>query len=217
MANKNTMKVRARRQRRRAEMNDVAVSRLPFNMVPISNTVHRFVDTLAPGTIAGAATNPPYTFAESYTLGGSPNAASYAALFQQYRIVKVEKFFCLNLDSVAAGAGSATAGWLPRFVTVFDPNDATVPASEVELLSYDNVKINVLSTAQPTFTRVFAPKPQVAVQGVNVGQTTAGLWLNTSNTSVPFYGLKIVMVNNANVSLTVAAYTRVHYEFRYPK
>lgn len=178
--------------------------------------VFKFTDTSGPGSFAGAGTVPPNASAISFKLSDSTNASSYANLFQEYRITRVDYTFTLLFDPTTAGVGSATAGYLPQFVTVVDYNDATAPASQAELLSYDNAQFHILTASNPMFKISLEPRAANTVQGSNVGNVK-GLWINTSNATIPHYGLKWVMTNNANVSLAIATYTKTYYEFRSPR
>lgn len=187
-----------------------------FDKAMGNNAIVRTRDITRLGNIVGAASNPPATGVITTSLSAFTGTQPYASLYEEYRLAKVRIHFFLEFDSTAAGAGSATAGYLPRLVVAFDPNDSTPSPSEADILEYDTAQILCFSAAQPSHTIEFTPNPLMTVGGssfANLGPQ----WISTGFAGATHHGLKYVLMNNANTSLTIALYVECHWEFRKPK
>jgi hypothetical protein len=112
------------------------------------------------------------------------NVGTLGALFDQYRVKKLEYWFIPDSNSVPSSASNP--GMLE---TVVDFDDASVPSAESTLLSYDNFQM--CSGVQGQY-RSFCPTFQYGA-GDPSGFNSAGLsdgWVDAANVTVIFYGLK---------------------------
>jgi hypothetical protein len=138
-------------------------------------------------------------FAITPTIGNLPDATSWAAVFDAYRIMHVKVKF-----SPPTYGGLVSAANAP-IVTAIDYDDATtVNASGLE--QYDTAQESPLGTV---FYRCFIPRVASALYNgatfSGFGQAKAGFWVDFANTGVPHYGLKVSMP----VTTVVVAYFAV--------
>jgi hypothetical protein len=120
----------------------------------------------------------------SITFATLPDAASFEAVFDQFRFDTVRFQFLPNTEGI---------------YTAIDITDATAPTSLSQLLQYDTVQIvppNVISE------RVF--HPACALQSGAESAVYRG-WCSTDSTAVtsPWYGLKFAGANTVALSVIV--------------
>jgi len=121
------------------------------------------------------------------------NAASYSALFDQYRIEKVRLTFkSRNAATYVANTASPNAA-VPWGIAVVDRDDAATPTSIAQLQQYDNA---VAFTGCDTFTVELIPSitPSVfssAVLGGYSLRDSDSTWLDMANQDILCYGVKI--------------------------
>jgi len=87
--------------------------------------------------------------------------ASYAAVYDEFRIKRVWFDMMVSTNSVAASGAaldSAQVVAAPIFQVVFDPNSGTPPGSNTTLLGYDSVEVWHASTGNSRRTFTFTPK-----------------------------------------------------------
>lgn len=138
--------------------------------------------------------------AYDFRLANLTNSASYTAIFDTYRIEKVEMLFVpyFNANSV----GFATNTIPPDLFLVVDYDDATPAGSTVVLSQYSNMKC-----FGPTDTAYLAFRPTIAT-GVWDGAsstlipagTQQGPWLDIGSTGIAHYGVKYGVTANVAAS-----------------
>lgn len=137
-------------------------------------------------------------FAMQFRLADCGNVASYAAIFDQYRIVKVQVDLCpmMALQNIAiAGGGAYDFGLL---ATAIDYDNAGVGANTLNLMQqYDTYRYQPIINAG-IHRRVIYPRP-VQTGVVNTAGTTgreilpANTWIDVGQTDVLYNGLAIFL------------------------
>ena len=124
-----------------------------------------------------------------FNLDDMPGYADLAAVFDQYKIDKVELRFVPNANTNPTVLGAQTQT-RSRLYTAFDANDATVPATLNELIQYQNCS---QTPYLEEYRRTIYPRLAVNSsdeEGV-VTLGPANSWCATSQKDVDWYGLKI--------------------------
>lgn len=103
--------------------------------------------------------------AKAFKLNDLPNFAEFQALFDTYRIWKVEVMF-IPKYSMSDYSSGGTAYGLPTIYAAADRNDSTVPATINELCEYDNV---IMRRFDKTLKVTVYPRISQATAG-NTGQ-----------------------------------------------
>jgi len=138
-----------------------------------------------------------------------------AALFDQYRIVKVEYRFIPN--NKVGSPEPVSSQLMPNFMTVIDYDDGNNPGTIAMLREYQSALFH-----DPHKEVVRVIKPRIAVAAYAGGgfssyanQTS---WIDIASTTVPHYGLKLG-VTGGNLGQTQLSYwylvTTIHVEFRH--
>jgi len=123
------------------------------------------------------------------------NAASYSALFDQYRIEKVKLTFkSRNASAYVANTASPNAA-VPWGVVVVDRDDATLPTGITQLQQYDN---STAFSGCDSFSVELIPSitPSVfssAVLGGYSLRDSDSTWLDMANQDILCYGIKIAI------------------------
>jgi hypothetical protein len=142
---------------------------------------------------------------------------NWTAVYDQYRIDKVSLDMIPSVKGafITTSAGGAT-GQLPMLQTVVDFDDNVLLTSTVAATSYENY---IIHGPGETITRTF--KPAIAVQiyeGVaTTGYSTQfGKWLDTSDPTIPHYGVKgtIPYYGSTPFALTWVVRATYHISFR---
>ena len=146
------------------------------NVIVDANCHYSFTGTgaVGSGTLYGPATTdvgPAGYFSMKFTLADVPQAASFSALFDCYRIdkLKVDLIPVGNVvNQTIFGAGSLTAApqWLS---TVIDYDDSTLLTTEAALLDYESFK---QTPSYRKHVRTFTPA--VSMSAYKTSGTTIG-------------------------------------------
>lgn len=120
-----------------------------------------------------------------------PGYAEIANLYDFYRLeeVKVSFFFGSNYSSVTV------AQQLPNLIIAEDYDDAAA-ISLGNILQYRNKKIITVGNLRNETGYNVVLRPKIALQvfnGITSGYAEGSPWINTTNTSVPYYGLKMYL------------------------
>jgi len=120
-----------------------------------------------------------------------PQSVSFASVFDQYRIDKVQFRISPQVNSIQATTASPNAV-VPRLFVVVDRDDATVPSTLAALREYDNV-VDILPYQglnvefEPSVTP--AVYSASAFSGYEVAPS-GDHWIDVASGAVPFYGIK---------------------------
>lgn len=148
-----------------------------------------------------------------WTLSGLPNYAEFTAMYDRYIIDQVDIILVLT---TGVDAQSAAQAIYPTVQFAYDPDDATAPASNTELLERGNVEILQFGATRNTFTRTV--KPRLAQAAYRAGGATgfaiapAGTFADISTPEVQFFGAKFWI---ANYNTTSTPNTRISWFFRH--
>jgi len=145
------------------------------------------------GTYAYGSLN--HYYALTFALGDLPNAqeTEFAALYKQYRIDRVTvKFvpYCTN-NTAGDWMGNPTDSSVTHqsLVSVaIDYDDNVAPTNEAAVLEYENVQLHP-AIGQP-WEIAFVPRAKLDTNNVN-SVTVPSPWIDTGNTGVAHYGLKV--------------------------
>lgn len=138
-------------------------------------------------------------------LTSSADAASWAAVFDSYRIMGV-KVKWIPLNSQQQGVVH----------TVLDYDDGNAPASESAMLQYDTLKS---APANVYFEREFIPRIAMAAYSgsfTSYAQSKPFQWIDVASPSVAHYGLKyyIPATSSASTPSSWKVVIDVHFQFK---
>lgn len=144
-------------------------------------------------------------YAWSFTLNMLPQVATFAALYDEYRIASIE--FIVRPHGLAnlpfANSQGATSQYNGTICIVNDHDDATVPASYNVLREYSVAK-EFNPNLGKEFRMVFTPHvSQQIYNGVTPSyKSIPAPWLDMGITSTPHYGVKVAMHVTAFANIT---------------
>ena len=140
------------------------------------------------GTVTSTATGDSLTVLK-FNFDDIPGYADLAAVFDQYKLDKVDlKFVPNGTNAALVGGGSSQIRSV--LYTAFDANDATAPSTLNELIQYQNC---TMTPYCDELKRTIYPRLAVDssdAEGI-VTLGPAGTWCATSQKDVDWYGLKI--------------------------
>lgn len=209
---------KARTMPRRTRTSRVNRMRLPmYRFSRYVNVANQ--DSLSVGTTS-------LGFGKYFVLNHISGASDFGNLFDQYRIRKVEVFFHLQTNPDAAYDINSTAtpvinqnNWFPKIWYCADMDDADTPTLQ-QIKEYQGAKCKVL---EPNKMVKFTVRPLPLVQafynlvGSGYGLARSDMWLDMNNTSIPHYGMKIVIDNEGitpNNRHIVRIDYKMHVEFK---
>jgi hypothetical protein len=135
--------------------------------------------------------------------------ASYAAVFDQYRILALE---CMFYPSASNEATIAAIGHVHSVID-YDDNTSITPA---QALDYPNC---VITGITDTFIRSFQPHCAIAAYAGGVFTSFANQtspWIDCTSVGVVHYGMKVA-VNPTSIAMTFDSVVRCHIQFRNPR
>lgn len=171
---------------------------------PSDNQVHRFTYTSDAGTVLTTSVTVPAQVGINFQLTNIPNSATLIALFDQYRIARIEAW--LQPQSANNGGHS---GML--FSAIDYDNDTALTPTQLQ--AYSNTMVAPAATTGHYHSWV----PHIA-SGAYSG-TFAGFkndqapWIDVSSPTVRHYGLLIASAITTDV-ITIDLIVRYHLEFR---
>lgn len=165
----------------------------------------------------------------TFRLSDLQNAPALRGLYDLYRIraVKVKIIPSFNSADVFNASAGGTTGLLPQFYLA--PNrdiHAPSPVSLPDLLNDDGCKCLMLD--RPYSFYMTNPKPYIDVGTVGAPETYGGqttvrnqLWLSTGGNGsvvdqsvIPHYGMRWVLVNNSNYTVSLTTIVTYYLEFK---
>lgn len=179
---------------------------------------HVELDTLYSGA-DGADSFQTYYFG----LSQLPGYNEFSALFDQYRITKVELDFVPSISTYSANNFTTTA--TPAGLRIFsciDYNSVPTGSTINAMREYENCKVTQYIKGHK---RSFKPKVVLDVDsGDNLAQYDTEPWLSTGGTGIYYWGMKVAVntswystgsITPADTLLRCEAI--FHIEFRHPK
>lgn len=202
-------RVIARRPRRSAPYprRPVSVPRSPRDVSSQIVSVRR--TAVVARTVGALASNSQsYTFTLSYL----PGYTEMTAMFDQYRIARVDMQWIPAQTSAELGGLAAANGY---FVVCTDYDDNNVYAAREDALSVDNHRIFSLTER---IKHTVYPRAAAAVyrSGVASGyaSTMPTQWFDMATPDVPFYGVKDYVQNNTGNALAWQCLYTIHVQCR---
>jgi len=186
---------------------------------PIASNVARVRTVLNPVNIAlGIAGIQSYGIIIT-ELGFTQRFASYQAIYDEYRFVRMKVHFRPVYNEAYFVAASST-GSSANFAGCIDVDDAVTPSSYADLLNHSTVKFG------PSFKAYdfdFAPCALLAVDNnttTPVGSAPKPLqWLDTAQSTVNHYGVKWTLdpapSGYASTTTIMVVWTEVEVEYRH--
>lgn len=167
--------------------------------------------------IAGSDTTPGGSYAWAFSLNEVPAYTEFTALFDQYKINRIQYRFVLTRNPDLA---TVNKGFMTRIMTVIDHDDTGVALSFAELQQYPKASEVWLSESKPV-TRWRSIRPATlnhTYNGVVANAYTVkyNQWLDTGFTNVYHYGLK-ANYDQLYAGCTVFLECRYHMSFKDPK
>jgi hypothetical protein len=161
--------------------------------------------------LVGNAVTPQF-FAYPVALNSFANFASYAALFDSFRITVAEFRF--------SQAHPGLAAQYPRLAYFPDFDDGTPPASEAAVYSHPKVKYHVFTPTNTEFAVSIKPKVALATyQGgafSGYSQPNGAVWLDCNNPGIQHFGLKGAIDNFTDSTIDIQVSIKIWVEFRDP-
>jgi len=155
---------------------------------------------LAPQAGPFSSTTLPTFYGLSFNVNSLDNFASYAAVFDQYKIDMIEVL--INPDVTEVTTGSQAVG---SYLSAVDYDDATVPTTLAQLGGYASCQ-----TSSGTVSHFHRWRPQFAVaaySGTFTSYSASTGWIDCAYPNVQYYGLKIALtpattVQNYSIDVT---------------
>jgi len=173
--------------------------------------------TLGGGSVAGylhqnGAVN--LMFAIAFRLDDLAQVATFAALFDQYRIEKVKLHIKARNNAVMVANTASPNNAIPSCLVVVDRDDATALATPDLLQEYDNC-VEFEGYESCTVELVPSVTRSLFAAGAFSGYETIdsdSVWIDMANTGVPTYGVK-GSIGGVTVATTSDWYWTVEAEY----
>jgi len=168
------------------------------------NQIYRHVFTTDQGTVLTTSITVPTSAGLNFTLSNCPNASTLVALFDQYRIARIEAWVQPQQSN-----NGGHSGMLYSAVDY----DSSTAISVSGLAQYSNVIIAPIVTTGHYHS--FVPHVALAAYNGSFGgfENATAPWLDTNSTTIQHYGLLLACGTTIDV-ITVDLQLRYHLEFR---
>jgi hypothetical protein len=172
------------------------IPRQPSNIDTYKQSIFR--RTVEPVRIIAAPLTNTYN-GYYFTLSGLPGFGELTSVFDQYRFLKIEVRYHPEYSESQVGQELA----LGFLATCIDFDDSSAPASVGAVLEYNNHSITSLLKDH---RRSFRPRAALGVYQAGVfsgfGMAPPGQWCDMASPNIQHYGLKSVIKNDMNISIT---------------
>lgn len=177
-------------------------------------SVWKAADIIAsPGV--GVNNNPDgsYRWNYSFSLNDMPGFTEFQALYDQYKIkaVKVSLFPKFS-QSEGPDATMLNSNNLPQVMSILDYDSLATPWLISDLVQYQNLKV---SRGNRVHTRYLKPRNLIQMYNgiASTGYAVSrSMWLDTSNSSIPHYGLYgIVDTSQVGTGVRVVYDVKIDY------
>lgn len=190
-------------------------SRVSRGLVP-SSVVYDFINTVNFGTLSTSGTATiPNGYAFTASLSSFNQSATFAALFDQWRIRKFEVMFLPRTNSFSA-VESFAVPTMPSVFVANDFDDDSSPSTVASMLDYQDCKI---FDASKKFTHIMVPKAlnvqyQPALSAY--GNSPSKQWMDSAYPGIKYYGVKILVgALPINVAVSVCdVFVKVFLQFK---
>lgn len=166
----------------------------PAKSMPSHEFIRTAIQYLNVGQNAG---NLDYCGSLYFQLQNLPSYTEFTTLFDQYRIDHVDVTFTYTANSEPQNITAAPAAPLLNLMTVFDHDDAAIPAGQVAIQQYPSFRCDRMDRV---LTRRVYPRVAEAVyNGTFAGVANIRApWLDSAQVNVQHYGVKFV-INTSNL------------------
>lgn len=183
--------------------------------VNVKRQVHYFTRRCNLGGIVSVGINTPTLTSFTFKLDNVPNVSDFTALFDQYKMTKIELFFKLMQDPSAQNNAQS---WYPTMYYCVDHDDATAPTSINDLLQHGRTQQRIM---KPNSYIKVVIKPAVLFEVARgTGTTTVSpqwnQWIDMAHVDTLHYGLKYAFDNsfNINPNYSVEVFAKYHFACR---
>lgn len=151
-----------------------------------------------------------------YSNASNPGASDFTALYDFYRLDKVEVAIMYGANSFSPGP--STVAQLPILNIVFDPSDSSA-ISLSSILQYQNLHIVQMGNqrTQNGYTVTCAPRPLISAGGTQ-SAVEMNPWINKDTPGVAYYGIKMFYDNAGSTLATsignLTFYVKYHWSFK---
>jgi hypothetical protein len=148
---------------------------------------------------------------DSIQLSALYGYANYTAVFDSYRIDKVEFKWTLR--------NASAAQQFPTIVIYPDWDDTTAPTTMGQVASHPRAKSYTLTSTKPCATLTIVPKVAIATyNGVftGYGQNSQPMWIDCGSPGVAHYGAKWGIWNFGDTSQSIDFSVKAWVSFREP-
>jgi hypothetical protein len=163
------------------------------------------------GILTGNVVSPQF-FSFAFTLNQFANFASYAALFDSYKISVVELRFSFRHPG--------TGNIYPKLAYFADFDDATAPTTDIAVYSHPKTKFHTFTPTNSEFAVSLTPRVAVATyQGgafSGYSQPPGPVWVDCNNPGIQHFGLKGVVDNFTDTTQDIEVTFKAWLEFRDP-
>jgi hypothetical protein len=185
--------------------------RIPkFNdVIAKDNKVYKFIQSSNQGNVCTSSSSVASFFTKGWTTADIVQFSSFAAVFDQYKIDRIEAWLMPYGTGTVAGYNS-----LGKMYTVVDYDDTNLPSSIAALQQYENC-----TTSRFTDGHYINFQPHIASAAYG-GAFTQFLnepsrWIDCASTGTFHYGMKMALDNtNSGSDVKVDMFTRIHVSFR---
>lgn len=202
-------RVRRRMSRKRFPFGKPLFSRLArgSTVVSLSRTIERAA--MQSQTSAGTG------FAYSFQLSDLSNYAEFTGLFQEFRIVGIRFKIIPQMNNNPAGATTAGTTAPGSYFVVFDPDDATNPATEDTMLESEGCLIRPFYKPTTLFVKPMA-NPAYYDTAITTGYGMKyAPWLSTSfGSGINHYGIKVWLQQSVTNMYNIKIYATYYMQFR---
>lgn len=179
--------------------------------------LHYFKKMCLKSTITLAVATAWQSNAFDFELGDLSEAATFASLFDFYRITRVDLTFMPQYQANVVNSGGASPFSPMTFFTTIDNNDITAPASAIVMMENPTTKFHV--PAGKPWKRTVYPRIQGALYNGATSsatlETDGPRWISTTNTTAQHYGLKWgVTAQVSSTAETILVYGTYYLEFK---
>jgi len=174
------------------------------------NKVYNIEQLYSNGTIGGSSTVGTTGYAKAFTTADIQQYSSFAAVFDQYRIMTVEVWL------VPALLSSYNAPGTQQMYSVIDYDDANTPTTAQQLLQYTNVQSSSLICGHYKKFRPHVAKALFGSSLFNQYGNEQSPWIDVASTLVSHYGIKVIFDQAASTvqQVPVQLFTRIWIQFR---
>lgn len=199
----------------------------------IGGKSHTFTETFVPNTNPTISTNTGYLFTTNMNQLPATQLGSYANLYNQYCIRKLQVILVPRYDTADINTAAAGPGYyLNQYAySITDTPDIVAPTTMLDVLEDNGCKVKTMTNKPIKITcrpRPFMDVINSATQSAVAFKTAKLQWFNFSNSDtfaptqgqgVTHGGIALYLQNNAGLANVVSAdvYYKVTFSVRDPK